>query len=174
MNLNGSVTHLDVNNNLRKGGSIRVFHNGVGISFIDLPSLGPLVCLVLVSCVLAFVDANLPIAWLDKDSLEQCVAQLTFPSGLTIFPEVDELGEFLTPYTRKAMAAAQLLPATPGGNKLHKHLHQMFANSAITKAAAMLANIESPNTSHARSVNTPMPLPAITPNKGKGKGSLTP
>lgn len=145
-----------------------MFHNGVDISFIDLPSLGPLVCLVLVSCVLAFVDADPPIAW------EQCVAQLTFPSGLTIFPDLDELGEFLTPYTRKVMAATQLLPATLGGNKLRKHLHQMFANGAITKAAATLAKIESPNTSHAGSVNTPMPLPAVTPNKGKGKGSLTP
>lgn len=43
MNLNGSVKHPDVNNYLREGGSVGVFHNGMGILFTDLPSLSPLV-----------------------------------------------------------------------------------------------------------------------------------
>ncbi len=50
----------------------------------------------------------------------------------------------------------------------------MFANSAIAKAAAALANMESPNTSHAMLVNTPVPLPATTPIKGKAKAGPTP
>ncbi len=174
VNLNGSVKHPGANNYLRKGGSIRVYHNGVAISFIDLPSLAPLVLLVLVSRVLAFVEADLPIAWLDKDLLEQRTAQLTFPSSLTVFLDLDESGDFITPYTRKAMAAAQLLPATPGGDKLCGHLHWMFANDVIAKAAAALANTESPNASRAASVNTPAPPPAVTPSKGKARASPTP
>ncbi len=124
--------------------------------------------------MLAFVEADPPIAWLDKDLLEQCTAQLTFPSGLTIFPDLDESGAFITPYTRKAMAAAQLLPATPGGDKLRRRLHWMFANDTITKAAAALANTESPNASCAVSVATPVPSPAVTPSKGKARAGPTP
>ncbi len=129
VNLNGSIKHLDTTNYLCEGGSVGVYHNGVGISFIDLPSLAPLVCLILVSHVLSFVEANPPIAWLDKESLEQCSAQLAFPSGLTVFPDLDRSGEFLMPYTRKAMAAAQLLPVTPGSDKLRRCLHWMFAKA---------------------------------------------
>ncbi len=124
--------------------------------------------------MLAFVDTNPPIAWLDKGSLEQGTAQLTFPSRLTVFLDHDKSGGFLTPYTCKAMAAAQLLSATLGGNKLRKCLRQIFANGAITKAAAVLANVESPNISRAVLVNMPVPLPAVTPKKGKGKAGPAP
>ncbi len=166
--------HPDATNYLHKGSSIGAYHNGVGILFIDLPSLVPLVRLILISRMLAFVEADPPIAWLNKDSLEQRTAQLTFPSSLTIFPDLDESGDFITPYTRKAMAAAQLLLATPGGDKLHRRLHWMFANDTIAKAAAALANTESPNTSLATSVNTPAPSPAVTPSKGKARAGPTP
>ncbi len=159
---------------LREGGSIGAYHNGVGISFIDLPSLAPLVRLILVSRVLSFVEADPPIAWLDKESLEQCSAPLAFPSGLTVLPDLDELGKFLTPYTCKAMAAVQLLPVTPGGDKLCRRLHRIFANGAITKAAAALANIKSANTLCTALVNTPVPSPAATPSKGKARAGPTP
>ncbi len=146
----------------------------MGISFIDLPLLAPLVRLILVSHVLSFVEADLPIAWLDKESLEQRSAQLVFPSGLTVFLDLNESGKFLTPYMRKAMAAAQLLPATPGGDKLRRCLHRMFANGTITKAAAALVNVKSPNASRAASVNTPAPSPAATPSKGKARAGPAP
>ncbi len=174
VNLNGSVKHPDAGNYLREGGSVGAYHNSVGISFIDVPSLAALVRLVLISHVLAFVEADLPITWLDKESLEQRTAQLMFPCGLTVFPDLDESGNFITPYTRKAMTTAQLLPATPGGDKLRRRLHRMFANDAIAKAAATLANAKSPNASHAASVKTPAPSPAVTPSKGKARAGPTP
>ncbi len=69
------------------------------------------------------------------------------------------------------MAAAQLLPVMPGGDKLCNCLHKMFVDSMIAKAATALACAESLSISmHAELVNTPGSMLVTTPVKGKGKG----